>query len=97
MLLTIVVAVCMVGFALMVWLQARRKGNRVTGLAVLVGVPGVYLSFLAAIGAPRWLYIPAAVLIISSYLVQIILRPRWRVKRGAAPADDVSGRGVSGE
>jgi hypothetical protein len=58
------------------WLRARRKGDRVTGPAVLVGFPGLFLALLASIDGPRWLYIPAGVLVVSSYLVQWVLRPR---------------------
>jgi hypothetical protein len=88
--------VILVGFGLMVWLRARRKGDRVTGPAVLVGFPGLFLSLLATIDGPRWLYIPAGVLVVSSYLVQWVLRPRQQAKSRAA-VDDANGRGAAGE
>jgi hypothetical protein len=96
-LLTICCAVGLVGFGLVVWLQARRKGDRATGPAVLVGFPGLFLSLLASIGGPQWLYIPAGILVVSAYLIQFVMRPRRRVKSGADPRDDVNGRGVSGK
>ena len=88
--------VILVGFGLVVWLHARRKGDRVTGPAVLVGFPGLFLSLLASIDGPRWLYIPAGVLVLSSQLLQMVLRPRQRAKSGAA-LDDADGRGAAGE
>jgi hypothetical protein len=88
--------VFLVGFGLVIWLHARRKGDRVTGPAVLVGFPGLFLSLLATIDGPRWLYIPATVLVLSSQLMQPVLRPRWRTKSGAT-AHDANDRGAADE
>ena len=55
--LTVGAAVVLAGFGLVLLLRARRKGDRATGPAVLVGFPGLFLSLLASIDGPRWLYI----------------------------------------
>ena len=89
-------AVVLVGFGLVVWFLWRRKGDRATGPALLLGLPGLYLSLLAAVSGRRWLYLPAVVLVVSSYLVQWVLRPRQQAKSRAA-ADDADGRGAAGE
>jgi hypothetical protein len=94
--LTVGAAVFLVGAGLVIWLLARRKGDRGTGPVLLVGFPGLYLSLLASIGAPRWLYIPAGVLVASAYLMQLVAWPRRQAKSGAA-AQDANGRGVTGE
>ena len=94
--LTVGGAVFLVGAGLVIWLLARRKGDRGTGPVLLVGLPGLYLSLLASIGAPRWLYLPAGVLVASSYLMQLVARPRRQAKSGAA-AQDANGRCVTGE
>jgi hypothetical protein len=88
--------VILVGFGLVVWLHARRKGDRVTGPAVLVGFPGLFLSLLASIDGPRWLYIPAGVLVLSSQLLQLVLRPRRQANSGA-DVDNAGSRGAAGE
>jgi hypothetical protein len=89
-------AVFLVGAGLVIWLHARRKGDRVTGPSVLVGFPGLFLSLLGAVSGSQWLYIPAGVLVGSAYLVQFVMRPRRRAVSGAAPRD-ANGRGATGE
>ena len=70
--LTIGAAVFFVCFGLLVWLLRRRKGDRATGPALLVGVPGVYIAALPSLDdAPKWLYIPGLLLLALSYLIQL--------------------------
>jgi hypothetical protein len=44
--LIIGVAAFLVCFGLLVWLLRRRQGDRVTGPALLVGLPGLFLTSL---------------------------------------------------
>jgi hypothetical protein len=85
--LIIGLAAFLIVFGLVVWLFSRRKGDRATGPVMLVGLPGIYLSGLAALGAPKWLYIPALVLVVSSYLMQLVFWRRQRANDDAAPPD----------
>lgn len=60
-------------FGLVTWFLFRGKRGGSTW-SLLLGLPGVYLAWLASIGAPKWLYIPGLSLLGASYLVQIVLR-----------------------
>jgi hypothetical protein len=75
------VAGCLVLFGLLIWFIERRRGRQ-PGLALLLGLPGVYLGFLAALGAPKWLYAPCLVLVAGSYLVQFPALRRKNTKQG---------------
>ena len=54
----------------------------VEGPALLIGLPAVYLGLLAALGAPKWLYVPCAALLVLSYLVQYAALRRKNTKQG---------------
>jgi len=87
------VAAAAAGFGVLVWLVERRKGDRHAGLAVLLGVPGVYLGFLVSLGATKWLYVPAITLIVMGTLVQIRIPPSRSRQDPAHPALDDDGSG----
>jgi hypothetical protein len=71
---------------LVIWFFERRK-DRFIGRIMLIGIPGVYLSGLASMGAPRWLYIPGLTLLAASYVVQVLpWRHRGGQKAGASPS-----------
>lgn len=55
---------------LVIWLVGRRRDPH-TGRFVLVGVPGVYISSLPVLGAPKWLYIPGLALLASTVVMQV--------------------------
>jgi hypothetical protein len=61
-------------FGLLIWFLERRKG-RPTGLTLMLGLPGVYLTGLPFSGAPKWLFGLGLVLLIAGYLVQVL---DWR-------------------
>ncbi len=44
---------------LVIWLVSRRKGDRYTGRLLLLGLPGLYLTFLASIGRQNGCTFPA--------------------------------------
>ena len=66
---------------LAIWFFERRKG-RSTGVMLPLGLPGVYLSALPSIGAPKWLYFPGLTLLAAGYVVQAL---GWR-HRPSQPA-----------
>lgn len=49
----------------LVWYLERRRGRR-QGLALLFGLPAVYLRLLASLGAPTQLYGPCVALLASA-------------------------------
>jgi hypothetical protein len=57
------------------WIVGKRKGDRLAGRAVLLGIPGVYLAGLASWGESRWLYVPGLSLMAGAVLVQVV---GWR-------------------
>jgi hypothetical protein len=70
---------------MVIWLLARRKGNRGTGWVLLAALPGLYIAFLPLLGEPKWLYIPGLTLLAVSYLLQFAI---WRRERSDASRDD---------
>jgi hypothetical protein len=52
------------------WFVDRRKGRPAIALALLLLVPGVYLTGLTFFGAPRWLLAPGIAFLAAGYLVQ---------------------------
>jgi hypothetical protein len=81
-------AAFLVCFGLLVWLLRRRQGDRVTGPALLAGLPGIYLASLPPIAdAPKWLYIPGLLLVALSYLIQVVLQRRQQANSNAGPPD----------
>jgi hypothetical protein len=76
-------------FGLLAWRFSRRKGDRYAGWVLLVGLPGLYLAFLASLGVARWLYIPGLGLLASSYVMQVVSWRRQRADQDAgSPGPD---------
>jgi hypothetical protein len=67
------VAVFLTAGGLLVWYLERRK-NRSGHGSMLVGLPAVYLCFLATASDWKWLYIPGLMLLAASYLLQFVGR-----------------------
>jgi ABC-type Fe3+ transport system permease subunit len=65
----------------LIWYLERRRGRQ-QGPALLIGLPAVYLGLLAALGAPKWLYVPCVALLVLSYLVQYAALRRKNTKQG---------------
>ena len=65
------------------WIVGKRKGDRLAGRGVLLGIPGVYLAGLASWGESRWLYVPGLSMMAAAVLVQIV---GWR--RGSSRSTD---------
>lgn len=57
------------------WVRARRKRERLVGLTLLLGIPGVYIADFASWDEPTWLYAPAAAMVAGAVLVQVLA---WR-------------------
>jgi hypothetical protein len=76
-------AVALAGFSVIVLAMARRRGERLTWVALLIGVPGVYLALWAALERVSWLVIPAAVLVIGANLAPYAGRHYLRSRRSA--------------
>lgn len=71
-------------FGLLVWYLERRRHGRRIGKQLLVGLPGVYLAFLATLTAWKWLYIPGLGLLAAYYIVPFV---RQSGKKGATDRD----------
>ena len=65
------------------WIVGKRKGDRLAGRSVLLGIPGAYLAGLASWGESRWLYLPGLSMMAGAVLVQIV---GWR--RGSSSSTD---------
>jgi hypothetical protein len=63
---------------LVIWFLERRKG-RSASVMLLLGLPGIYLSALPSVGAPKWLYFPGLTLLATGYAVQAL---GWRRRPG---------------
>lgn len=60
------------------WVRARRKRERLAGLTLLLGIPGVYIADFASWDESRWLYAPALAMMAGAVLVQVLA---WRRQR----------------
>jgi hypothetical protein len=54
-------------FCVVVGLLSRRRGDRTSLGALLIGMPGLYLAGCAAITGTSWLYVPAGILVAALY------------------------------
>jgi hypothetical protein len=68
------------------WVRARRKRERLAGLTLLLGIPGVYIADFASWDEPRWLYAPALVMMAGAVLVQVVAWRRQSRRPKAAPS-----------
>jgi hypothetical protein len=86
-------AVLLACFSGVVTLVSRRRGDRSSGVALLIGMPGLFLSLWASLTSVRWLYIPAGMLVAGAYGAQFAGARRQRHRDltfGQGP-DDPSG------
>ena len=70
--LMIGVAVFLTAAGLLVCYMERRKNRSGRGSSLLLGLPAVYLCFLASASDWTWLYIPGLVLLAASYLLRFV-------------------------
>jgi len=76
----------MIGFAIFLavfgvfvyWRFYVRRGDRLTGRPLAIGLPGLYLASLPTFGASRWFYAPGLTLMAAFYVVELLL---WRRRR----------------
>jgi hypothetical protein len=83
----IIFAILAAVFGVAVWILERRRGERLAGLAGLLGIPGVYVAGLASWGGPRWLYVPGVSLMAAAVLVQVL---GWRRQASRSDIDEQS-------
>jgi membrane protein implicated in regulation of membrane protease activity len=83
----------MIGFAIFLvvfgvfvyWRFYVRKGDRLTGRLLAVGLLGLYLASLPNFGASRWFYAPGLTLLAAFYVLQLMLWRRWRRRPTTSP------------
>jgi uncharacterized membrane protein len=67
------------------WVRARRKRERLAGVTLLLGIPGVYIADFASWDEPRWLYAPAGVMMAGAVVVQVLAWRRQSRRLKVAP------------
>ena len=60
---------------LIFWLYYVREGDKTTPRALAVALPGAYCGALPSLGASRWFYAPAVLLMVVFVGMQLA---RWR-------------------
>jgi hypothetical protein len=78
--------------SLVTWLLVRRRAARWYGLWAMIGVPGIFLVFLAQLWATGWLYIPGLLLVcFATFLALRQVRSMERRARSMSKiSDDLS-------
>jgi hypothetical protein len=82
------VAVFLTAGGLLVGYMERRKNRSGRGSSLLLGLPAVYICFLASASDWKWLYIPGLMLLAASYLLRFVA---WRVSNATGDEEHHGG------